>query len=391
MNQEVKLTFTGDIMSYPPQNKFCKRGAGYDYSEVFREVRGLLLDCDCCIGNLETPLAAAERGYSSEQYSFNTPDAFARDLKNAGIDLVSTANNHCMDRDIEGLYETLDTLDYVGLAHVGTARSEEERRKPCLFRFAGGRKIGFLAYTYGTNAFAHHRFVPEQESFAVNLFQPEETKEGSVHLLDAPEVIEANEQKIRANDALYRKTVLPRLEQLNADAERCRAAGAEFVILIMHSGGQYNPEPDPYTLHLVEWIRENCRIDAIIGHHPHVVQKFRMDGEVPIAYSLGNFASTPGFNPGSTRNQAAYSILLHLHFGLEESALKIKKITYSITKSVVRADGFSSVVPLHVLYRRASAEERAEIQNDYAEVQRRFTGCAEVPEIAPLFTLWERK
>lgn len=60
-------------------------------------------------------------------YSFNTPDRFVCSMKSAGIDYVSTANNHCLDRGTEGLIRTLDLLDQYGIKHFGTYRSKEER------------------------------------------------------------------------------------------------------------------------------------------------------------------------------------------------------------------------------------------------------------------------
>ncbi len=64
----------------------------------------------------------------SEYPTFNTPDSFASALTDAGIDVVTTANNHSLDRRFYGLSRTLDILDREGLKHTGTFRTPEEDR-----------------------------------------------------------------------------------------------------------------------------------------------------------------------------------------------------------------------------------------------------------------------
>ena len=94
---------------------------------------------------------------------FNTPDALGDALKDAGFDLVSTANNHCLDRGYDGMVRTLDVLDKLGLAHVGTYRSAEERaaQNGVYVADMGGIKVAFLSYTYGTNGIPVSKSHPD--------------------------------------------------------------------------------------------------------------------------------------------------------------------------------------------------------------------------------------
>ena len=108
----VKITFLGDIMCEGPLLKAAHKEDGtYDFSECFQGICGLLTEADYVIGNLETPLSGEEAGYTKTEdlYSFNTPIEFAEAVKEMGMDLVLTANNHCCDRGIEGLIKTLET------------------------------------------------------------------------------------------------------------------------------------------------------------------------------------------------------------------------------------------------------------------------------------------
>ena len=104
-----------------------------------------------------------EKGYSNYP-RFNTPEQLATNLKDVGIDVVSTANNHCMDTNYTGLVSTLKYLDEAEIAHTGTNATVEDQNK-ILVKDVNGIKIAFLSFTYGTNGIP----IPKDKSFAVNL------------------------------------------------------------------------------------------------------------------------------------------------------------------------------------------------------------------------------
>ena len=99
---------------------------------------------------------------------FCAPDALAYDLKTIGFDLVTTANNHSMDKGFQGLARTLDVLDQAGLQHVGTYRTQEAftQNNGVIVADVGGISVAFLGYTYGTNGIA----VPQDKDFSLNSF-----------------------------------------------------------------------------------------------------------------------------------------------------------------------------------------------------------------------------
>ena len=95
----MKITLLPDIMCEPPVLKAAKRRGGkYDFCGVFAHTKELIGESDYVIGNLETPLAGKEAGYTNTHICFNAPDEYADALIDAGVDLVSTANNHTFDR-----------------------------------------------------------------------------------------------------------------------------------------------------------------------------------------------------------------------------------------------------------------------------------------------------
>ena len=107
----IKISFVGDIMCEKPlQNYYFK----YDkdaFNKLFSKTRGLFLESDYVVGNLETVFAGKQAGYTDHIYCFNTPDSFAESLAESGIGMVTTATNHALDRGVCGLLRTLNILD----------------------------------------------------------------------------------------------------------------------------------------------------------------------------------------------------------------------------------------------------------------------------------------
>ncbi len=118
------LAVCGDIMSHSPQTNDAYDAATdtYSYLPCFQSVSSWIEAADYAVANFETTLNGPPySGYPQ----FCAPDALAYDLKTIGFDLVTTANNHSMDKGFQGLARTLDVLDQAGLQHVGTYRTQE--------------------------------------------------------------------------------------------------------------------------------------------------------------------------------------------------------------------------------------------------------------------------
>ena len=105
-----KITVLGDIMVEPPFMEQVAQQGAYDFKPSFAPLKALLKDSDYVIGNLETPLAGEEAGYTNRIVSFNSPDSLLDALIDLGVDAVSTVNNHCLDRGLAGLERTLQVL-----------------------------------------------------------------------------------------------------------------------------------------------------------------------------------------------------------------------------------------------------------------------------------------
>lgn len=248
----ITMFFGGDMMGHQGMITAAWNQAEgrYSYSHWFRYVKSHIAAADFSVANLEVTLAGAPyKGYPQ----FSSPDPFAVGLKEAGLDLLITANNHSQDRGRKGLERTLKVLDSVGIPHTGTFRDPAERQKnyPWITEIRGLR-IAVLNATYGTNGLVVQ-------------------KPNIVNLLDTAEI--------------------------RKDIRTARERGAQFVIVTLHWGLEYQRQESPEQMRLARWLVSKGA-DAIIGMHPHVVQPLKIlkddrdtTRKIPVAFSLGNYIS----------------------------------------------------------------------------------------------------
>ena len=265
----ARLMVAGDVMSHMPITKdaYVAETDSYDYSHMLQFAALQLQEADYAVANLETTLAGGPN-YSGFP-AFNSPDELAYDVKEAGFDLLSTANNHSRDKGMDGIYRTLDVLDEAGLAHVGTHRSQEELDENHGIHVAdvGGISVAFLSYTYGLNGFQ----LDSDKMYAVNLF----------------------------NLDYYTTLETPDYDRLRADLEAARALDADLIAVMIHWGIEYQNAPNHHQTDLAQFLVEQGA-DLVLGGHPHVLQPYETisvtgwDGQARegfVCYSLGNFIS----------------------------------------------------------------------------------------------------
>lgn len=236
-------------------------GAGYDFVPLLAPVEPWISPADLAICHLEGTLSPDNTGllYQSGQEHpalFNAPREVAGALEAVGFDACSTASNHSLDRGTEGIHETLDVLDAFGIRHAGTARTEGERG-PRLYE-VDGVVVGHLSYTFATNVW----FSSAERTWELDLLDP---------------------------DAIL------------ADAALARSEGAEFVILSLHWGVEYQPEPTGAQVALAERLLASPDLDLILGHHSHVVSPIDWVGDEIVVYGMGNLISNIRGLPDGTK------------------------------------------------------------------------------------------
>ena len=313
----AKITIVGDMLCSPRMTEIAKG----DYSPLFEKATKLK-NCDYLIGNLETPIAGEELKYTYERYRFNTPIEFLDAIKDCGFDMLTLANNHCMDRDEVGLLNTIKICKEKGFDVIGAYESEEERNR-IFIKEIDGIKFAFLNYTYGTNAFAHLTFL--KNKYMINLIQPEETKKGSIHLLNDYKQIAEDVKRIYMGETDEYLAVKPHLEQLERDIKHAKE-NADYVIMLLHCGGQYIQEVDPYSIFITEKIKE-FGADMVVGNHQHIIQSCDLTDDYLKVYCLGNLMyDNRVMNEGYYFDSPSYNAVLHLDFNKDESGkINIKK------------------------------------------------------------------
>ena len=322
---------------------FDKKKEQYDFEEIFSGLGKFLKKSNYVVANLETPLAGKEYKYSYKNFSFNTPSEFAEAMLNSGIKMVTTANNHVLDRGIGGLRHTIQELDRIGIEHTGSF-SCADKAYP-LIKEIDGIKIAFLSYTYGTEACFNHNYLKRTERYCVNLLREQELRNPIRRFfLTNPALIAKcfrfiyrilSPQNARKSPSdRWEKDRLQK-EKFVKDIEFCRTCGAEYIILCLHCGGQFNKKPTEYTRNVCAFARKNG-VDFVIGNHEHCIQMY--DEKNQIAYSLGNLTSDYAIERGPFDRLAEYSILFHLYLKRNNSEIE-KKCAFSIVKSVKNQQG----------------------------------------------------
>jgi len=223
----IQLAVIGDIMCHNTQYNDAYENGAYDFNYVFDDIREELSLADYTVGNLETTFAGKEKGYSSYP-EFNTPESLALAMKNAGIDLVSTANNHSLDTRYYGIESTIDYLDQAGILHTGTYKSKEAQDTTTIVDIKG-LKVAFLSFTYGTNGID----VPAGKEYCINL-------------IDDNFII----------------------DRLNLAKEQ----EPDIICVFMHWGEEYETVPNQKQIQLANLLFANGA-NVILGSHPHVLQR----------------------------------------------------------------------------------------------------------------------
>jgi poly-gamma-glutamate synthesis protein (capsule biosynthesis protein) len=244
----VTIVAAGDLISHQDVQQAALH-AENGWASLWEEITPLFKGADLAMVNLETPIAP-NTGKPGIPFCFNAPVALASALKETGIDLVFTANNHAYDQLVKGVAETLEHLGAYNIKHAGSGLTRSDALAPIIIELNGGIKVAVLART--------------------DLFNNNLNGGG-----DGPWVAELDLDR----DEQIVKEVRP-----NVDA----------VIFSAHWGNEYHAAPSPRQ-------REAARrlvaagVDVIVGHHPHVLQPFEWveaDGRRgAVIFSLGNFLS----------------------------------------------------------------------------------------------------
>lgn len=244
----VTLNAVGDVMLSRKVGKLITLN-GLEYPMA--QVADVLADGDLTFANLECPISQQGKPLPGKQITFRAEPAAVNCLRQAGIDIVSLANNHAVDYDSPALLETIDLLSQMGISSVGGGMNLNQARQPVIID-KKGMKIAFLAYSDLADVYF-------------------DLKYRRMH---------------RASDTLPGVAPLE-MEFMLEDIAKARTL-ADRVIVSLHWGTEYRDTPSREQKEMAHKLIE-AGADAIIGHHPHWFQGLEVYQGKIIAYSLGNF------------------------------------------------------------------------------------------------------
>lgn len=262
------IVFAGDAMQHQRQVEAARQPDGsYSYDTYFTDIQPYISSADFAVVNLETPLGGPPyKGYPM----FSAHDNYLSSIKDAGFDLVLTANNHILDCRDKGVRRTIATLESKDMHYVGVYRNAAHRDSVLpMIQDINGFKVAFLNYTYGTNGI-------------------KKTSDIEIDYID------------RARMA--------------ADVKKARQNGAEIVAVCIHWGDEYHLLPNSHQKELAKFL-DSLGVELIIGGHPHVIQPMELKRSNTTGrpyltvYSLGNFISNMATN--DTRGGA----MVRVHLG----------------------------------------------------------------------------
>jgi poly-gamma-glutamate capsule biosynthesis protein CapA/YwtB (metallophosphatase superfamily) len=250
----VAIVATGDIVMGSTPNLPPDGGRSF-FSDVQTDLAG-----DVVLGNLEGTLSSggsSKCGPSSTScFAFQTPPSYARWLVRAGFTVMNLANNHAYDFGPEGLQETIDALDRVGLLYTGRP-NQITVQKVGRIRVA---TVGFAPYPWAAS------------------------------LTD----IAAAQKLVRAADRVSDVVVVTMHAGAEGrDRQHVRPGTERFL-------GENRGDSVRFTHAVVD-----AGADLVVGSGPHVLRGMEWYKGRLIAYSLGNFAGYDVFSLGGALSKSA--------------------------------------------------------------------------------------
>lgn len=346
--EQVTISSVGDILvhntvfiaAYDEKKKI------YDFKPQFAPVKKYLERSDLTIANLETTLGGKERGYSGYP-CFNCPDEIVDALKDAGVDILTAANNHSMDSGQKGFFRTVKTVRDKGLDVIGVKAVPEE--KSYIIKDIKGIKIGISNFTYET--------PPIKGLKSLNGIPIPKTVEPLIDTVNLSKLDEA--YKILEN----------RVYEMKKN-------GAEVLIFCMHWGNEYERMPSKEQKLTAKKLCD-LGVDIILGGHTHVLQPMDFihsdvsDKDTFIIYSQGNFISSQRLETIKNRNSEDGIIInVGIKKDFKDNSIKITYADYIptwVNRKFINNKPFYEVIPTEdalkgVKYTNINQEDKKRIE-----------------------------
>jgi poly-gamma-glutamate capsule biosynthesis protein CapA/YwtB (metallophosphatase superfamily) len=253
----IRIGFMGDVMLGRLVNEVINQTS---YAYPWGNVRPLLYQNDLNIANLETTLTNSATPVPKVFNFKATPDK-VQTLVEGNIHVVNLANNHILDFGVEGMKETVETLDKAGIKHVGAGNNLAEAQRPAIIE-RNGISIGILGYTDNEPGWAAEPDKPGINYIKVGDLEP----------------IQQAIQKLKSQ--------------------------VDLIIISIHWGPNWPERPPQKLIDFAHAILDSGA-DIIHGHSPHILQPLEIYKNKLIMYGTGDFIDDYHVDPLRRNDRSA--------------------------------------------------------------------------------------
>ena len=349
----TKITIIGDIICDKDMIKNAKKSKNeYNFNDMFLHLKDYFKSSDYVIANIDSTVG--NNNYTNSTFSFCTPSSFLDALKNIGINSLSIANNHILDRDYKGVEETISELDKRDIKYFGINNSRLDLDFDDI-------KLSILGYTDATNYHFNRVNSESNSNYNVNKlkntnilnqrntknifkkiyfrFNPDfRLKLEKLFNIEIPIIVD---NKV-VSDSKYLEPIKDIVTKLKNDNR--------YVIMYPHIGGQYNIYPGNNTKNLVKYFK-SIKCDDIIITHPHVIQNMDYEDNV---YSIGSMITPPTYNFVRWDTYPEFSIVLNYYF----SNNRLESIGISFLICVSDSNTHLKVYPFYDFYNQLDSSKK---------------------------------
>ena len=277
-DKKATIVAVGDIIIHDDQLKaqFNEGTGEYNFDNNFKYVKAHIQSADIALGNLETTLAGQAKKYTGYPL-FNSPSSIVDAMMNCGFDILSTVNNHTIDRGSSGVLSTLKEIQKRNLKVIGTR--ENEIVKPYIIEEVKGIKIGVISYSYET---------------------PRKGKSKTLNAIEIPGDV------INLLNTFSYEYIEEDLKKIKVQIDEMKSKGAEAIIFFIHWGNEYERKPNVHQINIANALCD-YGVDIILGSHPHVIQPIefitseKTGKRTLVVYSMGNFISNQQYERTNNR------------------------------------------------------------------------------------------
>ena len=234
----IILTFAGDFIPNDKTLKLIREGRSNEFAP---EVTNIIKRSDYSIVNLETPLTIKENPIEKLGNNFMAHPDNVQLIKNLGFNSVTLANNHILDQNEQGVFDTINTCESIGIKTVGAGKNLEEAKKPLIIEIKN-KKIGII------NLCEQEFSIATESTAGANPFS--------------------------AIEGFYQITGLKK--------------SVDFIVVVFHGGLEHHHIPLPGFIKNCKFMID-CGADAVVCHHTHVINGAEIYKRKPVIYGIGNY------------------------------------------------------------------------------------------------------